>query len=39
VFTLLGVFVGLISAIASTIQVMGALNRRNARQANEEREK
>jgi len=39
VFTLAGVFAGLISAIASTIQVMGALNRRNARQVNEEREK
>ena len=38
VFTLVGVFAGLISAIASTLQVMGVFNRRNFRKVNEERE-
>lgn len=38
VFTLVGVFAGLISAIASTLQVMGVLNRRNTKKVNGERE-
>jgi hypothetical protein len=38
VFTMVGVFVGLTSAIASTIQMMGVLNRRNIRKVNGERE-
>jgi hypothetical protein len=37
VFTMVGVFAGLISAIASTIQMMGVLNRRNRRKVNGER--